>query len=251
MSCFQSFSWTTWVSPIHVNTQRAVWDLGSSPPCRSILSAFRMWFRVRSTHVQLRDGHRSLYIVLWSLSWTCFSSWESFLLLVTLFLVFWWIATALVFLVMHFLQLCLLLGPSSERSQRKEWQGFLSHSWIYGSSVQREAFLPSELEAFSELLLLLCQGLGQEREKNPKDFPNFFWPIIGHFLLIRQERQGFSWNTFCMHLSYFWISCCLWVYTGKKVDLKERETHPQFSGSQRSVCLAQWTCYHFLFKVLR
>lgn len=124
--------------------QRAVWDSGGGPPCGAVLSACGMLFRVRSMHVQLGDGHRSSYVVLGSLSWTSFSSWESFLPLAIRLQVFWLTATTLVSLVMHVLQLCLVQDQVLRGQTEKKTRDF-SHTFGSMAPLAREKdFFSSE-----------------------------------------------------------------------------------------------------------
>lgn len=144
---FQSLCCASWVylMCVTLSDQSGAWTM-----CRSVPNAFHMLFRVRSRHAEFRDEPRNSYIVLryyfMALPENLFmiSSKEIFPAPRYAFPGLPTRKPGLQFpqSVMYSPQLCLLPGPSTERSERKEQWRFLSHSWINGSSGQREG-MPS------------------------------------------------------------------------------------------------------------
>lgn len=170
------------------DTECSVWDMSRAPSCRPVLRAFGVLLRVRSVRAQLRGKHGTSSTVSWYhflelLSFhdfpqgnlSCSQAPPSCPLTRQPRLQF-------PGSVRRFLNLCLLLGPTSERSERKSHRDS-SSSRAPGSlvpPVREKGSLPSEFEAFAQLLLPLChcsiaQGLGQEREgKKTEDFSQSF-----------------------------------------------------------------------------
>lgn len=167
---------------------------------------------------------------------------RSFLLPGTPFLIFWLHSHCFSFpgLWTQFPQLYLLQGPSSERKERAT--GFLSYSWILGSSDQRDGFpslgvLSIWPAIVASVPLWDCLGAGTREEKNPRGFLPLPLTYRRPFSCSSDKKERASLGTF---------SVCTWnVLLGFRLPLRlgwvkpdlKREKSPHFNGSQRSVCL--------------
>lgn len=150
----------------------------------------------------------------------------------------------------RFLNLCLLLGPTSERSERATGIR-LPLTLLDRRSLWSERRAPCPLgfrHSLSDCCLCVTVALPRgwdkrERGKKTDDFSQSFWPLIGHFPAPQVNRC-----IFCLH-PYVLPDFRLPLSPGwEKWELKEKGSSSQFSDSQRDPFT--FPIYHFLFKVL-